>query len=367
MVGNAPIEVATEIFTRLNVEGQRLSTFEIMVAKTFDPARDFDLAEKYADLVERLSDVDYGTLPNAVVLQAVGAIQARAIKAKEILALPRGGFIDSWPKAVDGIERAVDYLRNYFRIPVSKLLPYPHLVVPLAYFFVHHPDPPLDDKKDLLQDFFWRVTLTSWYSQSVEGRLESDLGKIDTILMGRQPAYEEGVDASPKAIADYGRFRAGRAWVKGILCLLAFQQPKSFGNGALVRISNDWLKRANSKNYHHFFPKGWAKKNGYQDDLRIDHVANITIVDDFLNKRSIGARAPSDYLGDYLNSNPALEEALDSHLISLADDCVLEDDWEKFFHNRCLRISEALKQRLIARPQDEHGTPPEMAEEDEDE
>lgn len=68
-VQDAPIEVATEIFTRLNVEGQRLSTFEIMVAKTFDQAKDFDLAEKYAELIRRLSDVDYGTIPSAVVLQ----------------------------------------------------------------------------------------------------------------------------------------------------------------------------------------------------------------------------------------------------------------------------------------------------------
>jgi len=363
-VQNAPIEVATEIFTRLNVEGQRLSTFEIMVAKTFDQSKNFDLSEKYAELIQRLSEVEYGTLPSAVVLQTVGAIQDRAIKAKEILALPRVGFVETWPKAVDGIERAVDYLRNYFRIPVSKLLPYPHLVVPFAYFFHHHPDTPLDKKKDLLEDFFWRVTLTSWYSRSVEGRIEADLAKIDAILKGEQPTYEVGVDASPKAIAEYGWFRAGRAWVKGILCLLAFQQPKSFANGALVRISNDWLKQANSKNYHHFFPRAWAKNNGLGDDGRINHVANITIVDDFLNKRSIKARAPSDYIGSYKKVNPELADALTSHLIDLDADGVLKDDFDTFFQNRCKRISEALKQRLISLPLDEHGTAPEMADEE---
>jgi hypothetical protein len=40
---DANIDVATEIFTRINVTGRPLSVFEVMVAKTFDAARDFDL------------------------------------------------------------------------------------------------------------------------------------------------------------------------------------------------------------------------------------------------------------------------------------------------------------------------------------
>ena len=365
MVQDAPIEVATEIFTRLNVEGQRLSTFEIMVAKTFDPSRDFDLAEEYAVLVKRLSEVDYSTVPGAVVLQTVGALQARAIKSKDILALDRAGFIDTWPRAVDGIERAIDYFRGYFRIPVSKLLPYPHLIVPFAYFFAKHNDPPLDYKKDLLQDFFWRVALTSWYSRSVESRIESDLARMDTILDGRQPDYEVGVDASPEAIAEYGWFRTGRAWVKGILCLLAYHQPQSFANGSLVRISNDWLKQVNSKNYHHFFPRSWFKNTEWSDDWRANHVANITIVDDFLNKRSIGSKAPSVYLRTYASVNPELSEVLATHLIDLNEDGVLTDSWPTFFERRCARISDELRKRLIPRTLDEHGVAPAQEEDDE--
>ncbi len=35
-VKDAPIDIATEIFTRINVSGQALSLFEIMAAKMFD-------------------------------------------------------------------------------------------------------------------------------------------------------------------------------------------------------------------------------------------------------------------------------------------------------------------------------------------
>ena len=60
----APIEVATEVFTRLNVSGKELSMFEIMVAKTYDADANFDLGEKYDELLEKLSGAQYGTLPS---------------------------------------------------------------------------------------------------------------------------------------------------------------------------------------------------------------------------------------------------------------------------------------------------------------
>ncbi|MDP3063243.1 MAG: hypothetical protein Q8O40_08560, partial [Chloroflexota bacterium] len=44
LVPEAEIDVATEIFTRINVTGQPLSVFEIMVAKTYSAERNFDLA-----------------------------------------------------------------------------------------------------------------------------------------------------------------------------------------------------------------------------------------------------------------------------------------------------------------------------------
>ena len=44
-VRDVPIDVATEIFTRINVGGVPLSLFEIMVAKTYDDKGGFDLVD----------------------------------------------------------------------------------------------------------------------------------------------------------------------------------------------------------------------------------------------------------------------------------------------------------------------------------
>jgi len=128
---------------------------------------------------------------------------------------------------------------------------------------------------------------------------------------------------------------------------LAYQQPKSFVDNAIVIVSNNWLKQANSKNYHHFFPRAYLYKNGY-DDFWANHIANITIVDDFLNKRKIRDRAPSKYIKEFQKQNPELGEALQSHLIGDIDAFgISNDDYDTFFNMRVKWFSRELKKRII--------------------
>ena len=172
---------------------------------------------------------------------------------------------------------------------------------------------------------------------------------IDKILNNEQPVYDGPIDTSVEFIRNHGYFSAGSAFIKGMLCLLAYQQPVSYQNNGIVHIANDWLKQANSKNYHHFFPKAYMRKAHPEvDDWLVNHIGNITIVDDFLNKRSIRDRAPSKYISEYMAQNPNLEKALNSHLISAASGWgVLEDDYQTFFQNRLNWFCEELNKRVI--------------------
>lgn len=348
-VTNAPIDIATEIFTRINVGGKPLSVFEIMVAKTFDAKRNFDLSEKYDELIERLEQVDYETVSSSTVLQAISVCLVKECAKKHILKLDRDSFIGAWDDVISAFESAVDYFRSFYRIPVSQLLPYDALLVPFTYFFYKHKDKPLGDMQKYLQDFFWRVVLTSRYSNSLETKLGQDIKRVDLILAGSQPTYDEPADVSSEAIKTNGWFATGTAYIKGMLSLFAYQQPKSFIDNSLVTISNSWLKQANSKNYHHFFPKAYMAK--YHPDVeywRVNHIANITIVDDFLNKRKIKDRAPSAYIKDFEKENPDLKKALATHLIG--DPSVwgiTTDDYDTFFDKRVEWICTELKKRVV--------------------
>ncbi|MCB0463869.1 MAG: DUF262 domain-containing protein [Flavobacteriaceae bacterium] len=355
---NAPIEVATEVFTRLNVGGKSLTLFEIMVAKTyhiFPPNPDdpkskevtFDLDEKYEELKTELATSHYNTIPSATVLQVVSILLEKDCTRKQILALDKMKFIEMWDEAIDCIKRSVDFFRSY-GIVVSRILPYNALIVPFSYFFHKHKQNPTGVMKKRLEDFFWRVSLGFRYSSAVEGKLAQDIDKIESIINDQLPKYEWAVKVDEEYIEANGWFSTGKSFIKAILCLYAKQKPKSFDNHLDVIIDNSWLKIAASKNYHHFFPKSWMKKNYKElDYFHVNHIVNITIVDDFLNKRTIKAKSPANYMKDFFKKNEDIQETMKSHLIDLEKDGIWENDYDSFYDNRLERITKKLQKFII--------------------
>lgn len=342
----APIEVATEVFTRLNVSGKELSLFEIMVAKTYDSAKGFDLAERYDDLIDELAGAQYGTLPSSAVLQCVAACLTKETSKKAILGIEKKKFVGIWDDVESAIKCAVDYLRGTVGVPVSQLLPYPSMMVPFAYFFFKSGGKsPSNPTSSLLVDFFWRAGLGERYSHSADTRLAQDIKKIETILRGKQPKYDWDVDTSVDYIKSNGYFATGRAYIKTILGLLASKGPLSFHNNGKVNVSNDWLKQANSKNYHHFFPRGFMKDK--EDSWWVNHIVNITLVDEHLNKGKIRAKAPSKYIAEFEKANPDIAKALSSHFIGLESFGIRDDNYDVFFEKRCARLSKALEAKIV--------------------
>ena len=356
-IDDAPIHVATEIFTRMNEGGTRLSTFEIMVAKTYDPEAGFDMGERSKALIEKLEDVGYETLTYASILQTVSLVLEGECKRKIILSLEKKRIIDDWDRVMDAIKAAVDYLRDHYRIPVSNMLPYKALVVLFAYFFFRHDGKPYGDKQRYLDDFFWRASLSGRYSFSLETKLAQDAKRIESILGGKLPTYDWPIDTSADFIRRNGRFGVGRSYIKAILCIFAYSQPKSFDDNSLVTIDNAYLRQSNSKNYHHFFPKAYLKKLG-TDDEKINHVLNITIVDDFLNKRRIKDRAPSEYMAEFARTNRHIAATMKTHLIEDLDRFgVWSDDYDAFLAERAKLLSREIGDRIIEREEDARAQP----------
>lgn len=352
-VNNAPIDIATEIFTRINVGGKNLSVFEIMVAKTYDNNVPFDLSEKYEQLIAELVKVGYETIPSSTILQCVAVCLVKECSKKQILKLNKSDFIAIWNEVENSIKYAIDFLRTSYRIPVSVLLPYYGMLVPITYYFFKNKNKkPQGNQDAYLKDYFWRTVLNSRYSNSLETKIGQDIKNIDLILADQLPTYEQPVNISIDGLTENGWFSTNNAYIKGMLCLLAAQTPLSFDNNGEVIISNNWLKQANSKNYHHFFPKAFLQKRG-EEEFYINHIANITIVDDYLNKQKISDKAPSVYMKDFEKDNPELQKAATSHLIKdIAKFGIWTDDYDTFFEQRLIAFQEELKKRLILNSRD---------------
>lgn len=362
-IADAPLAVATEIFTRLNVGGRSLTLFEIMVAKTWDDARKFDLNEKVRELDAVLSESGYGGMDQTILMQAVPALVLQGIKAKDILGMSRTSFIDNWDVAANAMKHAIDFCRSNLSIPVRALLPYQRSLIPLAYYFHLAGKDPVGETKRRLIDLFFRIGLSERYSSATETKLAQDLKAVDSIHAGVQPVYDYGVNVDAAYILRNGQFRTGKAFVKTLLCVLAAERPRCFKSGGNVLLDNALLKQKNSRNYHHFFPTHFVEKAGvYQNGP--NHVGNITLVGADLNKHSIRARRPSDYIAAFGADNSELAACLATHLISMDDMGVMEDAYDTFLPRRCERLADKLHALLI--PQAKDGiAQPDIVEEDE--
>jgi hypothetical protein len=350
-----PIEVACEVFYRINTGGKVLTVFEIMVAKTYDEQKEFDLAEKYEELRDGSDDekqcltaAKFETIPESIIMQCVAAITLRAVRSRDILKIRRDTFISNWEPTKSALFMAIDFVRSELRVPVSQLLPYPAVLVAFAYFFhtIANKKPSNEQVRSLEQFFYW-VGLTMRYSSGTEGKLAEDFNKMDAIAKSSVPMYQSTeltVDA--KAIGET-KFSAGNAYCKAILCLLAYQQPKSFDTNGIVILDNSHLKIATSRNYHHFFPKAYLATAA--SDREPNLIANITLIDGYSNKHGIGKKAPSKYIGKLAKSNKSLPQTLRSHLIGDTTAFgVSDDDYERFIDSRSKAIADALNVKLMS-------------------
>ena len=353
VIEDYPIDIACDVFTRINTGGTELTLFEIMVAKTFDNQKNFDLAVAYQSLINSngsekdLEDADFDTIPASTVLQCVSACMVGQIRRRDILKIGRDEFVAEWPVVVTSLFAAVDFVRTYLRVPVSQLLPYNALLVPFTYFFYRNNNvAPSDKQEKMLGQYFWWASLSNRYSSAVENKVAQDLERINQILASNQPSYRgDEVNLTLEALKAKW-FSTGDSFCKALLCLYAYQIPRSFNNDGLVKLDNSWLKTSTSKNYHHFFPRAYLRNQDIPD-WQANTILNITIVDDHMNKRVIRSNPPAKYMKPFVRSNKKLAATMASHLITDLDAFgIWENDFDKFLDARGRVVLEELNMRL---------------------
>ena len=337
------IDSAIEVFTRINTGGSVLTVFEIMVAKTYDEERGFDMAVEWTKVEAALSDVGYDGISPSTILQLLALIHSGEAKRAAILGLDKVAVIDTWPKAVSAMKSAVDHFRTAYRIPVSALLPYDSLIVPFAYWFYHQRHEPAGDAHLLMRQFFWRAALSFRYSSAAESKLAADRRAIDDIIAGKLGSWDISVTVGSPDDLIGTNFATGNSLCKAILCLLAFEQPRNFDNDGVVLLDNSYLKIASSRNFHHFFPKDHLRTKGIGNE---NSVVNITLIGADLNKRKINSKPPATYIPKFEGANHSMSATLTTHLIDRQGAGIDEDDYEMFLSVRAGKLWEKIDERI---------------------
>ena len=345
---NADLEKAVEIFNRINTTGKALTTFEIMVALTYSEKPPFDLLEKYDALQTDLNKIEYALDDEGkVIIQTISVFLKGNCKRSTIISLNKLDVSHIWDNVVKAIKEAISYFQTELKIPVHKLLPYPVLVLPFAYFYYKNGFKPPNKKQiEFLNKYFWKCSFSERFSSAVETNIYEDIPKIDDIVKNQSPTYGAGyklilTNDDLKSL----KFTTGRSVCKAILSILASKGPTSFRTGTAVRLDNSWLTNSNSKNYHHFFPKDFLKKRGMKNP---NVISNITFQGGHDNKKEIRTKAPSQYIGSFQKTNKNLaKEMKANHLIGdLKDFGILSDNYAKFIKKRTDLIYQEINSRI---------------------
>lgn len=361
-IENQPMEKIAEIFTRINVGGKVLTLFEIMNAKVYSEdildsngkviQKGFDLEDKFESLIEDLKYGGYETIGEnkSIVLQLMSLILLKNSKREAILSIAKDDFITEWDDTIECLKMAIDKIIDYFKITVSKLLPYYVLIVPIAYFYkINGFKPPSHSQLKQIEKYFFRSAVSWRFSSSVETKLNSDIKIIERIKNDETIDFDKEIPLQNKAKEYFIdtmklNFSASNAFDKAVLCIMAYAEPKKFNDNSKVRLDNSYLSVSTSKNYHHFFPKAYLRR--MKNDEYANALANMTLVDDYLNKRVIKDKEPQRYISDFQKENSDIEETLKSHFIELDGFGIFENDYDIFLEQRASKLADEILKRI---------------------
>jgi hypothetical protein len=336
------IEDVGPIFERINSRGTPLTIVDLMRAATWSDK--FDLFDQIDKLRTEIEAKGFGNLDRKIVLRSLSSAAGGGYSEGSIDNL-RGYEADHLIMASDAtreaFKRAVDFLATELSIPADENIPYTNQLVVLSDVFRLLPNPS-SPQRVALRHWFWRAAVTGYFGGWNTGNMAADQQAVAAFAAGQAVDIEIPVTDTGAGIWTTQQFRLNTAHAKILTLLLAFNQPVDLLTGQKIDIDKA-LHYANSKEYHHFFPRNFLSGRGVPN-RKANLLANFVMLTAHSNKM-ISNRAPSDYLKDVeaaLGSD--LKKALTANLISdAAYSAAKRDDYDTFLVERAKTIYQRSK------------------------
>lgn len=331
------IEDVGPIFERINSRGTRLTIVDLMRAATWSDK--FDLFDQIDRLLVEIEEKGFGNLDRKVVLRSLSSAAGGGYSEGSIDNLRRheaDHLVSASDATREAFKRAVDFLATDLSIPGDENIPYANQIVVLADVFRLLPNPSAEQRSTIKQ-WFWRAAVTGYFGGWNTGNMAADQQAVAAFAAGKTLDLEMPVSDTGAGIWTAQQFRLNTAHAKILTLLLAFNQPIDLLTGQKIDIDQA-LHYANTKEYHHFFPRNFLAGKGVSS-RRANVLANFVMLTANSNKK-ISNRAPSDYLKDVeVALGKKLQQALAANFISeAAYAAARKDDYEAFLQERAKTI-----------------------------
>ena len=341
-----PKEAVCQVFEKVNTGGVSLTVFELVTA-TF-AADDFQLRKDWAtrrkaleakELLEVVEPENFLTsltlLARYEGFKAGGA--AVSCKRKDVLDLTLAQYQAHADRIQRGLVDAARFLRRE-RVYESRNLPYATQLMPLAATLAHLGKRAEDDAvKRKLARWYWCGVFGELYGGSTETRFANDIQDVVAwIEGGDEPRTVRDASFAPTRLLTLQTRRS--AAYKGIAALLLRAGSDDFWSGDPIELTTYFDLAID---IHHVFPQKWCK----DQELPVrkwNSVINKAPLTARTN-RSIGGRAPSEYLGtiDKKLTAKRVDELLATHLIDPA--LLRADDFDGFIRARASCLLDAIE------------------------
>ena len=346
---DTPKEAVCQIFENVNTGGVPLTVFELVTATfaadEYDLRADWNSARKqFCDKkLTVLKDITGANFLAAMTLlvtykRSLAGEGAVSCKKRDILRLSLEDYKANHDAIVAGFESTAAFL-SHQGIYSERDLPYTTQLIPLAAIYAF--DSELKEKRplmlsqnlDLLVKWYWCGVFGELYGGANEARFALDIANIfDWIYNGSQPDTVTRSNFQPTRLLSM-QTRNSAAY-KGVMAMIMQDSPLDFMRGSKMDIAS-YLDE--DTDIHHIFPQAYCEGAGLPM-RKWNSVVNKTPIYASTN-RSIGGRAPSEYIKTMRNkglSDEQVVSAITSHKVDY--NLLAADDFDAYFVDRAIKL-----------------------------
>jgi hypothetical protein len=318
------------IFETLNRTGVRLSPFELLTArfwpKNVNLRQLWDQARADNPIIEDFEVDPYYLLQ----IVALASRSAPACTRKIVLDLEADTIREWWDRAVFGLAKGLELLRDDCGVITPNWLPYNTIVNPLGAILAKLAlpgSPQVGANRYKLARWFWCAIFGQAYESAPNSQSAKDVLELGRWLEGGEPPeVVSRFQFDPRLLRDTtGR---QRAVYRGTFCLVLRKGPRDFHSAA--KLDGDLIIEQHVDD-HHIFPNAYLARQGVPTRQR-DCVLNRTLIDRKTNQR-ISDRAPSKYMTEIRDAlgEEDFQKLLESHQLPHGWESPLwRDDFEGF-------------------------------------
>ena len=332
----------TEIFVRVNSAGAKLRSSDLALAQiTSKWLGCLKIFEQFiSEKREENFDVNMTSLVRSLVVYATGQCKFQTVGSLSLRQIK-----EAWEKTKDGLDYALNFLRNNTAIEDLGLLSSPFIIIPVSYFSsLKQENLNAQEEKDLVK-WIYLSNAFSNYSGSSESTLNTELnilkkgGNIKALINlierknGRIQISADDLKGkrrkSPLFAMAYMATRKNNAkdWFTGI-------GVSKGTKGKFHRIQS-----------HHIFPKKVLQDAQYSQS-EINEIANLSFISGRTN-RKISARKPENYFRNIIDKQG--KETLQHQFIPVEDENLWKvENFPKFLEKRREMLAEAVNKLLVA-------------------